>query len=140
GDVDEEAVGVGGGSMQDGVPGQRSDEGGGECGYEHDRGAFAAHEDEDQRGDDCRQCRPVEDLGPVDHCGSVSASGRRGCGRLRTPPYRSPPATPIGKVPVGGYSRASTSTSAMRRSNPTALWVSDSDRATAMSARMIPSL
>jgi hypothetical protein len=47
------------------------------------------------------------------------------------------PSTPIGRVPVAGRSRASKLMSPMRRSNPTALWVSDRERATARSAWMM---
>src|SRR6266851_1385706 len=47
---------------------------------------------------------------------------------------------PTGWVPAGGRSRLSKSASGMGRSKPTALWVIDSERATAWSAWMRPSL
>ena len=53
---------------------------------------------------------------------------------------RPAPGTPTGSVPVAGRSSSSKSTSGMRRSNPTALWVSERESATAMSALIRPSL
>jgi hypothetical protein len=61
----------------------------------------------------------------------VRQIGWRGAWRFLAPPWRAAPGMPVGWVPVGGRSRLSKSGSGMGRSNPTALWVIDSDRATA---------
>jgi hypothetical protein len=60
--------------------------------------------------------------------------------RCRCRPAHAGLFNPTGRVPVPGRSKASKSTSGMRRSNPTALCLTDNDRATATSAVMTPSL
>ena len=66
--------------------------------------------------------------------------GCRGAWRFLAPPWRAAPGTATGWVPVGGRLRVSKPASGMGRSNPTALWVIDRDKATAWSAWMRPSL